>query len=124
MLDRVSTLVTRSIDYIDRILLLVTGCGILVEPVTECCGALDCDTLFAFQVHAIHLGPHIVATADLMNVLNSTGVIQYSFRQRSLARVYVGGDSDIPLELKSCFVLFREFVNWRRGIYGCFRSDL
>ena len=119
-----SRLVTWSINYIDRIPLLVTGRGILGDPVTESCGALDCDTLFTFQVHAVHLGPHVVATADLMNVLDSTGVIQNPLCQGGLARVYVGRDSDIPLELESCFVLFCELVNRRRGVCRCLRSVL
>lgn len=95
----------------------------LGKPVTECCGALDCDTLFTFQVHAIHLGPHVVATTDLMNVLDSAGVVEDSFCQRGLTRVYVGRDSDIPLKLETRIVLFCEFVNWWRGVCGCFRSD-
>jgi len=119
-----SRVVTRSIDYIDRIPLLVTGRGILGDPVTESCGALDCDALFTFQVHAVHLGPHVVAATDLMNVLDSTGVIENPFRQGGLSRVYVSRNSDIPLELESRFVLFCEFVNWRRGVCRCLRSDL
>lgn len=119
-----SRVITWSIDDIDRVLLLVTGRGNLGNPVTEGRSALDCDALFTFQVHAIHLGPHVVATSDLMDVLDSTGVIQNSFSQCGLARVYVSRDSDIPLELESSFVLFRELVDWRRGVCRCFRSDL
>ena len=115
---------TWCINDVDRILLLVTGRRILGDPVTEGCGALDCDTLFTLQVHAVHLGPHVVTTADLMNVLDSAGVIQNPFCQRGLTRVYVGRDSDIPLELEPCFVFFREFVDRLGWVCGCFRSGL
>ena len=124
MLNKVSVLFTWGIDYVDRILLFVTGCGTFCQPVTECCGTLDCDTLFTFEVHAVHFSPHVVATTDFMNVLDSAGVIEDSFCQRGLARVNVSGDSDIPLELEPCVVLFRELVNWGGRVCGYFRSDL
>lgn len=123
-LDGVEKLVTWCVDDIDGIFFLVSGDGVLGDPVTEGCRALNRYPFFAFQVHAVHLGPHVVATADLMDVLDSTGIIQNPFGQCRLPRVYVGGYSNIPLELESRFVSFCELVNWRRGVGGCFRSDL
>ena len=46
-----------------------------------------------------------------MDFPNPTSVIQYPFRERSLARVYVRRDTDIPLELETPFILVGEFEN-------------
>jgi len=40
--------------------------GVGGEPVTKGGGTLNCDTLFAFKVHAVHLGTDIVLTTDLV----------------------------------------------------------
>ena len=116
-------LFTWRVNDVDRVVLLVAGRRNLGDPVAEGRSALNCDALLAFEVHTVHLGPDVVATTDLMNVLDSAGIIENPLRQCGLTRVYVSGDADIALEVETGFVLVCELVNWGRGVGRCFRSD-
>ena len=47
-----------------------------------------------------------------MNFANTAGVVQYAFRQSSLARVDVCGDTDIALETETSVVFLGKLVGW------------
>lgn len=41
------------------------------EPVTKRGGTLNCNTLFAFEVHAVHFGANVVLAADLVKLVRA-----------------------------------------------------
>lgn len=56
----------------------VAGCvddvDVGVFPLAEGGGTLDGDALFAFQVHAVHLGAHSIFSTYIVNCLDSARV--------------------------------------------------
>lgn len=64
------SVLTRSIDDIDSIFLLVTRLWIRGLPITEGSSTLDRDTLLSFQVHAVHLGTDCILASHLECSIN------------------------------------------------------
>jgi hypothetical protein len=46
---------------------------------------LNGNALFPFEIHGIHLGADPILAADIVNVLDATGIVQDAFRQGRLA---------------------------------------
>lgn len=62
---------------------------VLIAPTAVGSSGLNCDTLFPFQFHRIHLGANFIFAFDFMDSLDASSVEQNSFSQRSLSTVNV-----------------------------------
>lgn len=107
---------TWCINDVDSMLLLLASCGHGRDPVTERRCTLDGDTLLPLKLHTVHLRSNTVPASDLVDLPNTTSVVQYPFRQSSLARIDVRGDPDIALVLQTAQVFLGERVRRR---YRC-----
>ena len=58
-------------------------------------GRLDGDALLALEIHRVHFGADAVFAADLVDFVNSARIEQDSLGERRLARVDVGGNTDV-----------------------------
>src|SRR5208337_4244808 len=76
--------VARSVDDVDR----------LVVPVDSGRSRGDRDPSLLLQLHVVHHGPF---TLDLLDHVGTARVIEHALRQCGLARVDVGGDSDVSI---------------------------
>src|SRR3569832_244402 len=54
----------------------------------------DRDSAFPFQIHIVH-GGAVAVTLDFVDPVDSSTVIEDPFRQRCLARIDVGGNTNI-----------------------------
>ena len=73
---------------VDDDLVLAQRCrdrGPLHGPVTERGRRLDCDALFSFQLHAVHLRSHFVLAAHFMYRLDPPGVVEQPAASGGLA---------------------------------------
>ena len=61
-----------------------------ILPHAECSGAFDGDSLFAFQIHRVHLCANSVLAADIVDGRDATGVVQDAFGEGGFAAVNVG----------------------------------
>lgn len=61
--------------------------NVRVFPPTKSGGRLNGNALFPFQIHGIHLGSDTVFPTDIVNGVDSTRIVQDSFRQCGLATV-------------------------------------
>ena len=55
----------------------------------------DGDSPLALELHGIHGGSHAVLSADFVDGVDALGIKKDSLGQRGLARIDVGGDSDV-----------------------------
>ena len=58
------------------------------------CSAGDGDTTLTLQFHVVHRGP-ITISADLFDLMDSSGVEQNAFTESGLTRVNVGADTNV-----------------------------
>ncbi|MPM14588.1 hypothetical protein SDC9_60952 [bioreactor metagenome] len=69
-------------------------------PSDVCCSTCDGDTTLTLQLHAIHGGANAILTTNFMNFVDLIAVVEDAFGERSLTRIDVGTDSDVPQVLQ------------------------
>jgi len=57
---------------------------------------LDRNSLFAFQIHVVHLRTNSIFSADLVYVVNPSSVVKYALCQRSFPRIDVRRNPNVP----------------------------
>lgn len=76
-----------SVDKIDVVGFLFSV--FLLLPVAESGSRLNCNTLFPFQIHRVHLSANRIFAPNFVDCLDSAGIEQNSLSNRSLATVDV-----------------------------------
>ncbi|KAH3669422.1 hypothetical protein OGAPHI_001543 [Ogataea philodendri] len=80
----------RGVDQVEMVVLVV------LVPGTVGCSRLDGDTFLSFEIHMVHLGSNTVFSTNVVDRLDPSRVEQHTLGERGLARVDMGGNTNVP----------------------------